>query len=410
MICTYNLSEHELLNYAIENGMIRIDAIRDKIAMEERNKYLEKHPYSIWLNNEGKWQTYLPDSNCKSGRKPVRRKNEQDLYDAIIDYYKSLEVQVFVKDVFYDWINEKLNDFGEITKQTYDRYETDFFRFFEKSSIYDIEFRFITEELLENFIKTTIKNQKLTSKSWGNLRTLIKGIFRYAKKRGHTNISIYQFLGDLELSPKIFNKVIKLPEEEVFTQSEVDKIMDYINTHELSMVSIGIVLAFQTGLRAGEIAGLKYSDLSGNMLNVRRTEIRYKDSDGKYVFEVRDSTKGEDGYRRIILTKAAIKTIKQANKLNPFGEYLFMRDGYRIKGKSYTNKIYRICKWLGIKERSIHKARKTYGTKLLNAGIDDKLIEMQMGHTDIKTTKGYYWYNNRENVEIKNILENALAL
>ncbi|MCR5203424.1 MAG: site-specific integrase [Lachnospiraceae bacterium] len=35
----------------------------------------------------------------------------------------------------------------------------------------------------------------------------------------------------------------------------------------------------------------------------------------------------------------------------------------------------------------MHKVRKTYATNLLNAGFDDKLVELQMGHTEIRTTK-----------------------
>lgn len=399
-----NYSDKDILQYALANGMINMDLIQDKIAMEERKQYLAKHSFKKWQGNNGKWYTYLPDESCKSNRRLVKKSSEDSLDDAIVEFYKTIEQKVFIKDLFYLWAIEKLDEFGEISKQTYDRYETDFYRFFEKSELYDIEFKKITENMLEKFIKTTINKQELSAKGWGNLRTLIKGIFKYARKHGHTQISIYEFLGNLELSPNIFKKVYKLPEEQVFTQKEIDMIITHIYEHPISMVSIGIIFAFQTGLRAGEIAGLKYSDFDGESITLKRTEIRYKDKNGNYVFEVRNDTKGKDGIRKVVLTDSAIKTLQQAHRLNPFGEYLFMRDGYRIKGKSYTNKIYRICDSLGIPRRSIHKARKTYGTKLLNAGIDEKLIESQMGHNDIKTTIGHYWYNNHEKFEVKKVL------
>ena len=94
--------------------------------------------------------------------------------------------------------------------------------------------------------------------------------------------------------------------------------------------------------------------------------------------------------------------------MNPWGEYLFMENGQRIKGRAFSVKIAKICNYVGIQPRSIHKARKTYGTKLLNAGLNEKLIESQMGHTDITTTKGYYWFNNSTEDEIKKLVAGAI--
>ena len=127
------------------------------------------------------------------------------------------------------------------------------------------------------------------------------------------------------------------------------------------------------------------------------------------MFEVRGFTKGEIGQRKVLLTDMGVQAIKRARQLNPFGEYLFMENGERIKGKAFTVKIEKICRYVGIKPRSLHKARKTYGTKLLNAGLNEKLIESQMGHTDIQTTKGFYWFNNSDEEETKKMLLSALG-
>ena len=404
-----NLSKNELLNYVIESGIIDLDTIRAEIEMNERKKFLEKHEYKIWQGSNGKWYTYLPDDRAKSGRRLAKKSSEKALENSIVDFYKQKENEPYIKDIFYMWIDSKLS-YGEILKQTYDRYETDFYRFFEKSCLYDMKFKYITEPILEDFIKTTIHDKKLSAKGWANLRTLINGIFKYAKKQGYTKISITQFMGDLDISKKSFRKVIKSDEEMVFTDEEIDMIVDYINNAEPSIINLGIILSFQAGLRSGELSALKYSDLKGHILTVSKTEIRYKDAeDGHYIFEVRECTKGEDGIRNVVVTDFAIKTMKQARQLNPFGEYLFMRNGERIKGKAFTVKLVKICNILGITPRSIHKARKTYGTKLLNAGINEKLIEKQMGHTDIATTKGYYFYNNKKMEETIDIITSAIS-
>lgn len=406
---TIELNENDLLQYAISHGIINMSSIQDEIIMTKKQEYINRHNFKIWQGNNNKWYTYLPDPFSQNNRKLIKRSTKEAIYDAIVEYYDSFDKKVSIKDVFYEWAKEKLYIFGEISKQTYDRYETDFYRFFENTKLYNIEFSAITENMLETFIKTTIKEKKLTSKGWGNLRTLIKGIFKYGKKHNMTQISIYEFLGNLEISPNTFRKVYKEPSEEVFSEHEIEQIEQYINEHEISMISLGILFAFRTGLRAGEIAALKYSDLDGDLLEVKRTEIRYKNEDGRYVFDVRERTKGKKGFRTIILTDSAKYIFQKAHELNPTGEYLFMRQGYRIKGKSYTSKLYDMCDYLGIPRRSAHKARKTYGTKLLNARVNEKLIESQMGHNDISTTKGYYWYNNSDLKDAKNVLTSAVG-
>lgn len=400
-----NLNNSELLSFAIENGMIDLDTIREQIEMNERRKYLEMHKYEVFLGSDGSYHTNVPDNTKKNGRRAIKRKTKESVEDAIVEYYKDFETEPTFEIVFKKWIESKLK-YGEIEKQTANRYETDFYRFF--SNINHCKIRFFSESDLEDFIKTSIHEKNLTAKGWSNLRLLINGMFKYAKKQGYTQISITHFMGDLDLSKKSFRRNTKTSEESVFTDAEINKIMGYINSVEPSVINLGVVLAFQAGLRAGELSALKWSDLKGNILSVNKTEIRYKDEEGHYVFSVRGFTKGEIGHRKVVLTDIGVEAIKRAHMLNPFGEYLFMENGERIKGKAFTVKIEKICRYVGIKPRSIHKARKTYGTKLLNAGLNEKIIENQMGHTDIETTKGYYWFNNSTEDEIKMLVSNAL--
>ena len=173
-------------------------------------------------------------------------------------------------------------------------------------------------------------------------------------------------------------------------------IVTYINNEPISIINLGVILAFQTGLRRGELSTLKLSDIKDGIMTISRTEVKYKDENGHTTFGVRDETKTEAGMRKVILTDYAMNTIRQIRLLNPFGEYLFMKDGKRCKGKAFTDKIKRICMKLDIQERSIHKARKSYATQLLNAGVNEKLIAKQLGHKCISTTKKYYYFNNQD--------------
>lgn len=402
------LSDKELLNFAIENGIIDVSDIQQKIEMNERNRYIENHNYSIWQSKDGKFYTYLPDEKYSRGKRLIKRTTEQALNDAIVQFYKEQENEPYIEDVFDEWLDRKLK-YGEIEKQTADRYKTDFIKYIKNSHIAQIKFRYITEDDLEDFIRTTIKEKQLTSKSWGNLRTLINGIFKRGKKRGLTLISITSFIGDLEISDKSFKKKYTSSEEQVFTDSEEEKIEWCINAENDSLLGLGILLTFQTGLRSGELSALMWKDVKEDSISITKTEIRYRDEDGNYVFDVRDAPKTKAGYRTVYLTPEAKMIIKRIRALNPFNDYLFFKDGQRIKGYLFSRKLYRVCNKLGINQRSLHKIRKTYSTKLIDANVPDSVIENQMGHEDIETTKKYYYFNNHGRDEVKELVMNALC-
>ncbi len=394
----------EILQFIINNGMIDISDVQNSIEAMKKEELLKQHPYEIWQSKDGKWYTYLPAQG--GGRVLKKRKSKKDLESIIFDYYKNKK-EILLKDIFQEWSSQKI-EYGEIQKQTFDRYTTDFHRFFDDSFIAKKDIRKITEDDLELFIRETIRNKRLTNKAYCGLRLLIIGIFKYAKRQKFTEISITQFFGDLDLPKKCFVKKAVKDDESVFTDDEVEKITGFIRDNP-SLLNYGILLAFQTGVRVGELCTLKYSDIQGNKLCIRRTEVRYRDKDDKYVFEVRESPKTEAGNRDIILNSEARKTLKEIRKLNPFGEYIFMKDGKRIKEKAFSVKIVKICRYVGIKERSMHKARKTYATKLINGGVDESIVIKQMGHTSIDCTKNYYYFNNKNDEEVVKQIEKAIS-
>ena len=153
--------------------------------------------------------------------------------------------------------------------------------------------RQITENDLETFIKTTIHERELTSKMYSGLRTIILGIFKYGKSKQLTNISITTFFGDLNLSRKAFAKRIVDKESEVFSETEIVMVKSYLQKKG-TIRDLGILLAFETGLRVGELSALKKEDIdpSRKYIHIQRTEITYKDPEtNERICEVRNVPK-----------------------------------------------------------------------------------------------------------------------
>ena len=148
------LNKSEILQFIINNGMIDINDIQNSMEAMKREELLKKHQYKIWHGKDGKWYTYLPDDSKKEGRRLVKRTEEKSLEDVVVSYWKQLGEVHTLKSTFYEWAGEKLR-YGEIEKNTYDRYETDFNRFF-KNGFENTNIKNITEDSLEDFIKSTI--------------------------------------------------------------------------------------------------------------------------------------------------------------------------------------------------------------------------------------------------------------
>lgn len=407
------MNKDEILQFALDNGMLDLATIQEQIKMNEDLKFLKRHRYKIWQGKNGLYYTYLPDDTKKDNRRLVKRKSLEDLNEAIIEFNRAKESGEFlhIDDIFYLWAESKIN-YGEIEQQTYDRYETDFHRFFDNSLLIDKKFSDIDEDDLEEFIKVSIYENQLTAKAWSNLRLLLNGMFKYAKKYKLTAISISSFINDLDLAKKAFaRKKKKSQDEEVFTDKEASLIINYILSKKCTLIELGILLDFETGLRLGELAALEFSDIKHNAIEVRKTEISFKDPDTrKKVVTIRNYPKSEAGERSVILTDDAIKIISILKQVNPNGAngFLFMKDNKRVKGKAFTDRIKRICSNLGITPKSIQKVRRTFATKLIDAGVADSIIMDLMGHTDITTTRRYYYRNNKVTTEIIDTVNNAI--
>lgn len=395
-----DLAYKEALRLAEKYNIIDLDKISQSIEEMQRKEILENHPYTVWQNAEGLWLTYLPDE--KKGRVFRKRRSKEEIENLIVDYYHQQKKKVYIKDVFKEWIEKKLK-YGEIQPQSYDRYCTDFERFFpEKLSICKKCMQNITEEDLTEYIKTTIHEKHLTRKAYSGLSTLIRGIFKHGKAKGYTDISISHFLGDLEIPRNMFEKKLINIETEIFQEEEIPIIIGYLKSH-VDIWNLALLLQFETGMRIGEVCALRIEDIHEDHIKVCRTEVKCK-IEGKSKVFAKDLAKTDAGNRTLYFPETVKWTLAQIEKLNPHGEFLFMNKGKRIRENTLNKRLSTICEELRIAHRTTHKIRRTYGTTLLDCSVADSTVVEQMGHTDVSTTRKLYYYSNKsKETKIKQI-------
>lgn len=394
----------ELLKFAIEHGMIDTSYVQEQIEMSKREELLKKHPYSIYQIKDGRWSTYIPD--IEKGRRIIRKGTRKELEDVIIDYWKTATENPTVSDIFDKWLENKTL-YKDICTGSCDRYKRDFKRFFED----DINFsqkriRQISPSDVTSFIRGSIARHSLTAKAYGNLRTLIYGIFRCAKEEGYITWSISQTMGDMEIPRKAFHKVIKEDDEEVFTDEEMEKLLNYLISNP-TVVNLGIIIMFCTGVRVGELVGIHWDDVVGNSIKIRRTEISYKKETGGNIYEIREYPKTEAGIRTVYVPDAFKNVLDKLRMLTGDKEYMLSyADGRNMKTLKVRHRLYAVCEELGIRKKSPHKLRKTYISILLDNGVDKRLVQDVAGHTEIATSERNYHRNRKSDAKKEEILSN----
>lgn len=153
----------------------------------------------------------------------------------------------------------------------------------------------------------------------------------------------------------------------------------------------------QTGLRIGELIGLKWSDIDfkKNVVHIRRT-MEYRHSVGEWRT---GEPKSKAGYREVPLTQEAIRILKNQQEKNSklkvvslkFADSVFLsRNGEPTKNSAYDTKIYYYCKKAGIENFSVHTLRHTFATRCIEAGMRPKTLQEILGHSNLSITMNLY--------------------
>lgn len=393
----------ELLKAAIENGIIDLTVVEQQVIEMERKHYLDAHCYKIYEGKDGYWRTYLPDDTKKTGRTLLKKKNQSDLEDALINFYKQrIESGPTVKDIFDEWNGRKLA-LGKIKAATFMRNEQIFKRFFTEFGEKPI--KKLAPDDFTDFLELSQAKFNLTARAFSNLKSIVRGLLKHARKKKLISFSIEDMLSDLDICEREFKKRIVDDSKEVFFDDEMNRILDYCKIHRDDICCIGVALMFGAGLRVGEVVALTPMDICEDTISITKTETRYK-MDGYYHFDVSDYPKTPAGVRKVIVPEKLLWIVDAMKEVN--GTYIFMsKRKERLHTQAIRKRLYQICEKLNMPVRSPHKIRKTYGSILLDNDVNSKIIEKQMGHAGINVTKEYY-YRDRSTTSEKRAAINSV--
>lgn len=202
---------------------------------------------------------------------------------------------------------------------------------------------------------------------------------------------------DVGVSRRIEFSKQETPEVEVYTLEEVNQILKAAELEPIHIRTL-VELALFTGLRRGEIVGLKWDDIDFEKKRLSVKRSIYKPKDGK---AQEKAPKSKCSIRTIAIPERLCETLEdykahQDSHASFLGSawrnlnYVFTEhDGYVMNPHTPTKQFNHFLKRHNIRHVKLHGLRHTSATLLLANGCDIKTVSTRLGHADLETTNIY---------------------
>ena len=277
-------------------------------------------------------------------------------------------------------------------------------------------------QIFEKHIKPDLGTKRLQDVKQIDVQRLINRLTKNGYKHG-TKHKVYFILLDMFNRAVQNDYAIKNP----VTGIRIDK-DDYYERRVLTAEEQAIffnaargtfyedlfIVAVETGLRSGELCGLKATDVDfdAHTLQVERTLLYAKlSTDSTKVFHydppktdaskrcVKLSDRCEEALRRQIRRKTIVADRLKARPLEGFEDVLFVTTvNTPLCDQLFCQAIDRIVDQINdsrpdydrFERFSPHCFRHTFATRCLEAGVNVKVVQQQLGHASMKMTMDLY--------------------
>lgn len=278
-------------------------------------------------------------------------------------------------DVLKLWINSKSN----LKLQSKLNYEYLIAQYL-KHSIGEISICKINKININNLFNSLKSNVAVSTQK--KLLYIIKSSLSFAYDNNYCN---YINLSSICLKKEKHNTFILSKDEQSLLES--------ILKEKINIRKICILLCLYTGLRVGEISGLKWEDIdfSKKALTIKRTIIRVRDKENQNNSKttlIESTPKSETSKRIIPIPNFLIELLKRFKSND---NYFILSNSERLYDPRYLETFYkRILKKCNIKNNKFHTLRHTFATRSIESKMDVKTLSEILGHSSVEITLKLY--------------------
>ncbi len=258
-------------------------------------------------------------------------------------------------------------------------------------------------------------NRHLKIATVDNIHTVLHQVLTVAVEDGYMRINISDnLLKELKQSHNMGSdrrKALTVPEQELFMDFLKKENTPYHHWYPIFAVMIN------TGMRVGEITGLGWEDidLDNGMIEVNHTLVYYNHAEDGSYFSVH-TPKTKAGERMIPMLEEVKEAFLEERRYQEFNQikcnmtvdgysdFIFINRFGNVQHQGTLNKalcrIIRDCNDAQFEKRGInpvllprfscHSLRHTFTTRLVEAGVNLKVIQNTLGHKDFSTTMDIY--------------------
>lgn len=245
----------------------------------------------------------------------------------------------------------------------------------------------LTTQKLNDFIHYKLKRGRLngtgglSAKSVRDIMTVYRSIESFAARE-------YGIRETHFTMPKIEKK-----QTDVLNAFERKKLESYL-LHNQNNTNISVLLCLFTGIRVGELCGLKWGDINfeNGTLSISRTVQRINKHGKSEV--VIGSPKSKTSVRTVPIPDFVIAILKKQKKDNDI--FIITGNCKPTEPRTMQNRFKSILKVCGIRNVNFHLLRHTYATVCIENGFDPKTLSELLGHSDASITLNRYVHSSMQ--------------
>jgi integrase len=287
--------------------------------------------------------------------------------------------KMLYKEVLEDWLNDKKHSVKEQTLEGY-KLMADLHII---PALGSTPVQKITAQTLQKFVTNLIDKGKSPSYV-KKILAVISGSLKRAER--------------WELIPKNPSALIDKPriskkELTVWDKHEVEQFLKVAKNDRLY---IAFLLAIMTGMRQGEILGLRWKDIDfeNGVISIQQTLSH----DGKKFLT---EAKTKSSIRSVILPKDVLKALRKhraliqqeklfAEKYTDLDLVVCTSNGTQVNPSNLRRTFIRLQGQAGVTQIRFHDLRHTHATLLMQLGTNPKVVAERLGHSTTRMTLDTY--------------------